>query len=100
MYVNADIIIKAAAVLGALITIGTSAYKVIKWLQKQEEQTADIEKLRQQEQEDIAQLKEENTLIVFALSACLDGLEQLGANHTVPVARDKLNKYINKQAHK
>lgn len=24
---------------------------------------------------------------------------QLGANHTVPVAKDKLDKYINKQAH-
>ena len=43
--------------------------------------------------------RKELTLIVYALSACLDGLGQLGANHTVPVAKDKLDKYINKQAH-
>ena len=40
--------------------------------------------------------RKELTLIVYALSACLDGLGQLGANHTVPVAKDKLDKYINK----
>ena len=49
---------------------------------------------------DIAASKEERTLVVYALSACLDGLQQLGANHTVPKAKDKLDKYINKQAHK
>lgn len=57
--------------------------------------------LRQNVQDkDIVKIKEENTLIVFALSACLDGLQQLGANHTVTLAKDKLDKYINKQAHK
>ncbi len=29
----------------------------------------------------------------------VDGLGQLGANHTVPVAKNKLDKHINKQAH-
>lgn len=60
-----------------------------KWFMKQEKQDVDIK-----------QLKEENTLIVYALSACLDGLEQLGANHTVTDAKNRLDKYINKQAHK
>lgn len=60
-----------------------------KWYLKQEKQDKDI-----------AHIKEEDTLIVFALSACLDGLQQLGANHTVPIAKDKLDKYINQQAHK
>ena len=60
-----------------------------RWYLKQNVQDKDIDKI-----------KEENTLIVFALSACLDGLQQLGANHTVTVAKDKLDKYINKRAHK
>ena len=51
------------------------------------------------QEEDVKQIKTEQTLIVYALFACLDGLEQLGANHTVPVAKDKLNKYINQLAH-
>lgn len=45
-------------------------------------------------------MKEENTLMCYALMACLDGLMQLGANHTVPVAKEKLDKYLNQQAHK
>jgi hypothetical protein len=57
--------------------------------------------LKQEKQdEEIKNIKEEDKLICYALSACLDGLMQLGANHTVPVAKDKLDKYLNQQAHK
>ena len=45
-------------------------------------------------------MKEENTMLCYTMSACLDGLIQLGANHAVPTAKDKLDKYLNKQAHK
>ena len=48
---------------------------------------------------EISHIKDENAVLCFALSACLDGLVQLGANHNVPVARDKLDKHLNKQAH-
>lgn len=47
----------------------------------------------------VAQQEEENCLLCYGLSACLDGLMQLGANHTVPVAKEKLDKHINKKAH-
>ena len=89
MTVTLGMIINFAALLGALGAIFGAVFAAYRWYLKQEKQDADI-----------ARIKEENTLIVFALSACLDGLIQLGANHTVPVAKDKLDKYINKQAHK
>lgn len=82
-------IITVAAVLTALITIFGAVFAVYKWYLKQEKQDKDI-----------ARMKEENTLICFALSACLDGLIQLGANHTVPKAKEKLDKHLNQQAHK
>lgn len=85
----ADTIITISAVLGATVTILGVLFAAYKWYLKQENQDKDI-----------AKIKEENTLICFALSACLDGLQQLGANHTVPVAKDKLDKYLNHQAHK
>lgn len=78
----AELITAFGVIIGLVVT-------VIKWFIKQNKQDKDIK-----------QLKEENTLICYALSACLDGLEQLGANHTVPKARDKLDKYLNVQAHK
>ena len=87
--VSADTIITIAAVIGALGVIFGIVFAVYRWYLKQEKQDKDI-----------AHIKEEDTLIVFALSACLDGLQQLGANHTVPIAKDKLDKYINQQAHK
>lgn len=87
--VSADTIITIAAVIGALGVIFGVVFAIYKWYLKQEKQDKDI-----------AHIKEEDTLIVFALSACLDGLQQLGANHTVPIAKDKLDKYINQRAHK
>lgn len=87
--VSADTFITIAAVISALGVIFGVIFAVYRWYLKQEKQDKDI-----------ARIKEEDTLIVFALSACLDGLQQLGANHTVPIAKDKLDKYINQQAHK
>lgn len=87
--ITANSIITIAAVITAISAIFGVVFAIYRWYLKQEKQDTDI-----------ARIKEENALIVFALSACLDGLQQLGANHTVPVAKDKLDKYINKQAHK
>lgn len=82
-------ILSAAALVGALTTLLGVVLAAYRWYLKQEKQDADIK-----------QLKEENTLICYGLLACLDGLEQLGANHTVPRAREKLDKYLNVTAHK
>lgn len=82
-------IITGASVITALGVILGLMLKIHKWYLKQEKQD-----------EEIKQIKEEDTLICYALSACLDGLQQLGANHTVPIAKDKLDKFLNQQAHK
>ena len=82
-------IITGASLVTAIGVILGFVFKVHKWYLKQEKQD-----------EEIKQLKKENTLICYGLSACLDGLMQLGANHTVPDAKDKLDKYLNQQAHK
>ena len=88
MYITWQSVITAASVLGAAGVILGTVLAVYRWYLKQEKQDRDILKM-----------KEENTLICFALAACLDGLMQLGANHTVPVATEKLDKYLNQQAH-
>lgn len=82
-------VVYCASVISATAIIFGVIFSVYRWYLKQEQQDKAIK-----------QLKEEQTLLVYALSACLDGLQQLGANHTVPIAKDKLDKYINKQAHK
>lgn len=82
-------ILTTASLITALGVIFGVAFKVHKWYLKQKKLEKEIE-----------QIKEEDKLICYALSACLDGLLQLGCNHTVPDAKDKLDKYLNQQAHK
>ena len=91
----AQTIITTAAVIAAIIAIVGYYNKVYGWVKHQEEQDERMDRIEKA----AAAERKELTLIVYALSACLDGLGQLGANHTVPVAKDKLDKYINKQAH-
>ena len=100
MYITWETIITAGAVLAAVLAIGGVVFKVYKWYLNQNNQDKSIDELKSHHEEDMKQLREENTLVCYALSACLDGLMQLGANHTVPDAKDKLDKYLNQQAHK
>lgn len=88
MYVDAETIIKAASLFTAVCLLIGALFKFHKWYLKQEQQDAEIKRL-----------KEENCLLCYGMSAALDGLMQLGANHTVPKAKDKLDKYLNKEAH-
>lgn len=99
MYIDADTIIKAAAVLGAFIALLTAAYGVVKWFQKQEKQTTDIEALRKKQADDNKALQDELCLISYAMLACLDGLKQQGCNGAVTAAHDKLEKHLNQRAH-
>ena len=94
---NVEIVIKfilaLAGLIGALGVIFGVIFGAYRWYLKQNS--------KQTEQDsEIERIKTENCLICYGLSACLDGLIQLGANHTVPVAKDKLDKYLNQQAHK
>ena len=88
MTVTAQGIITAGAVIAAIIAIVKYYNKVYDMVRHQKEQDNDIKAI-----------KRENTLMVYAMQACLDGLQQLGANHSVPEAKEKLSKYINQQAH-
>lgn len=83
-----DTIITISAVIGATMTICGVLFAVYKWYIKIDEMTTEV-----------IHIKAENAMLCYTMSACLDGLIQLGANHEVPKAKDKLDKYINKQAH-
>lgn len=98
--ITANTIITAASVLAGVVAIGTALIKLYKRSQKPNENSREIAQLREQHEQDIKQIKYENTLICYGLSACLDGLQQLGCNHTVPDAKEKLEKHLNQQAHK
>lgn len=99
MYITWQTIITAGAVVSALVLILGILLKGHKWFLKQENQDEKIDKLTEHHEADVQRIKDENCLICYALSACLDGLMQLGCNHTVPDAKAKLDKFLNQQAH-
>lgn len=86
--INWQTFIGIAGGIAAIIALLGYLFKVYDFVRRQKEQDKDIKSI-----------KKENSLIVYSLRACLDGLQQLGANHTVPEAKQKLDDYINEQAH-
>lgn len=110
MYVNAQTIILAGSVLGAIAAFITLAWKLFKWIDHQKEQDQEIklleakfdkavDALRKKHEKDQSGIQEEQTLVVYGLLACLKGLAEQGCDGPVSEAIDKIEKHINKKAH-
>lgn len=99
IHVDAQTVITFAALLTALGTILTAVIKGHNWFLEQKKQSKEIEAIRKKHNSDMAESNEERQLICYALAACLDGLQQLGCNHSVTDAKDKMEKHLNKKAH-
>ena len=121
MYVSAQTIITAGAVLTALVGFVTLGWKLFKWINHQKEQDQEITNIKAQHKKDIDDLKaehakdmaevkamhhkdtegiqEEQTVVVYGLLACLKGLAAQGCNGPVSEAIDRIEKHINKKAH-
>lgn len=99
IHVDAQTIITAAAVITAVGTILAVVLKGHSWFLEQKNQSRKIKALEEKHDADMAESNEERQLICFALVACLDGLQQLGCNHSVTEAKDKMEKHLNQKAH-
>lgn len=89
MYITADGIIKAAAVLSALCVIVGAIVAVYKILESNKRQSAEINAM-----------KEEQTIICYALQGALQGLIEQGCDGPCKKALDLLQKHLNKTAHR
>lgn len=88
MYIDADTIIKAAALLGALTAlVGAiiAIYKVYEGNRKQSDA--------------IKAIQDEQTLICYGLRGALQGLIEQGCNGPCKDALNLLDKHLNKEAH-
>lgn len=92
-------IITISAVLGAAVAIVSLFAKLVRWVDKQRKQDDDIKQIRKHHEEDIASIKEEQTLLVYGVLACLKGLSEQGCNGPVTEAINKYEKYLNQKAH-
>jgi hypothetical protein len=91
--------ITASAVVGAVIALVTYFSKVVRWVDKQNEQDKRIDKVEKHHDADMAGIKEEQTLIVYGVLACLKGLKEQGCNGPVTEAIGEIEKHINQKAH-
>jgi RAB protein geranylgeranyltransferase component A len=81
----------------ALVTL---SWKLFKWINHQKEQDEKIKQLEERHRADQSGMQEEQTLIIYGLLACLKGLKEQGCNGPVSEAVEKIEKHLNKQAHR
>lgn len=93
-------IITAGAVVGAVVALAAYLVKLVLWFNKQNQQDKAISDLSKHHDEDMEAIKEEMSLLVFGVQACLKGLQAKGCNGPVTEASERFEKYLNKQAHK
>ena len=78
-----------AATITALGVVFGAIFAAYKWFLKQEKQDKDIKAI-----------KEEQTVLVHGVLACLQGLSEQGCNGPVTAAIEQIETHLNKQAHK
>ena len=78
-----------AATITALGVIFGTVFAAYRWFLKQEKQDRDIKSI-----------KEEQSVLVHGVLACLKGLKEQGCNGPVTDAIEQIENHINKQAHK
>lgn len=92
-------LITASAVLAAIAAIVTLFAKGVRWVDRQKQQESDIMALRATHNHDMDSMKQEQTLIVYGLLACLKGLKEQGCNGPVTEAIGRIEKHLNQKAH-
>ena len=103
-------VVTAGAVVTAAVLLIQRFAKGVRWFDRQEQQTTDIESLKAKHEADMAALKEvlaedmeglnkEQQLLTYGVLACLKGLQEKGCNGPVTEAINKIEKYLNAKAH-
>lgn len=92
-------VITAGAVLSAILALAAACARTVRWVDRQKQQDTDIKALRATHVSDMDSMKQEQTLIVYGLLACLKGLKEQGCNGPVTEAIHKIEKHLNQKAH-
>lgn len=103
-------VITAGSVITATILLTQKIAGGVRWFDKQEKQTTDIETLRAKHDREMEEMRkavsrelqgifDEQTLLTYGILACLKGLKEQGCNGPVTEAVNKIEKYLNNKAH-
>ena len=89
MYIDADVIIKAASLLGALGALGGVVIALYRQYESNKKQS-----------ESIKAMQEEQTIICYGLRGALQGLIEQGCDGPCKDALQMLDKHLNQSAHR
>lgn len=92
-------IIKLAEIIGACSVVIGVVWGLFNYNNKTLDHISDLERRLTAQEKELDRIKKEDTLVIYALRACLDGLKQKGCNGKVTEACNMLDKHINKAAH-
>ena len=92
-------VITFASLCTAIILLVERFAKGVRWFDKQDKQSNDIDDLRDQHNSDVNSINEELTLLTYGILACLKGLNEKGCNGPVTEAISKIEKHLNQRAH-
>lgn len=108
--IDAQTVITASAIVTAVALLISRFARGVRWFDKQEKQSSDIQTLEEKHNADVQALKEELAeemrknnselqLLTYGVLACLKGLQEKGCNGPVTDAVNKIEKYLNQKAH-
>lgn len=92
-------VITFASLCTAIILLVERFAKGVRWFDKQDKQSTDIDDLREQHNSDVKSINEELTLLTYGILACLKGLNEKGCNGPVTEAIGRIEKHLNQRAH-
>lgn len=88
MNIDLSVLNTVATLIGSVSVIAGVLFAGYKFIERDKRQT----KL-------IHAIQKEQTIIVYGLKACLQGLTEIGADGPVETARQKLDEHLNARAH-
>lgn len=108
--ITAQTIITAGSVATATILLVQRFAKSVRWFDKQEKQSSDIEALKHQHEADVEKLENELAeeirknnaelqILTRGILACLKGLQEKGCNGPVTETAREIEEYLNTKAH-
>lgn len=103
-------IVTAGAVVTAALLLVQRFAKGVRWFDRQEKQSTDIESLKQQHESDVEMLENELAeeirknnvelqILTRGILACLKGLQEKGCNGPVTETAREIEEYLNTKAH-
>ena len=92
-------LLTASAVIGAITAIAAYFTKLVRWVDRQQKQSCEIQALKATHEMDFKSIMQEQTMLTYGILACLKGLQEQGCNGPVTEAVLKIERYLNEKAH-